>query len=835
MPDTRTVELLRRLMNVDPSAPFAETFNPATDSLESIRNAITALESGIFTYAAKFGPVAVELNDLAQFGTELLNPGDEVIPTEAITPGTVKLDRIRDGALTNIVSATPATEAPGRIYYEYQFLAASWQKGDLFLFTFSGGSVVIDTVTTSLPDAHCYGRLPHDDYIEADIGNFQSNANLATLKAILGIPDTDGKPLYTCLIPDRLDHATFGLEALDIDLGTLITNLGDPSGHMLTSITAKLGNLSEDLAAILEAFTPAEAGSLSERVAWLKQFIAKGTGTAIGANLSLIDLFGIFDGGTDPQGDIYQALGVPTTNSLWSAVQYINEAPCPATPIAGSINDVLVEDIYERTLGAKNLNGLLGVVDIAGRSINGNIGDFQAQTSLQTLLDSLGIPDVAGKDLYTCIITDRLGAVGDVAAEAGLLLPRLKFYGEGIIKGTGTAIPANSSLYDAIGSVLARANSPSLYGILGVADAAGRSITGNLGDFQAQTSLQTLLAALGIPDVAAKPFYTCVVTDRLGAIGEAAAEAGTLLPRLKFYGQGIIEGTGTIIPNNSSLYDAIGLVLARGSNPSLYGMLGVPDAATYSLWANIGNFMGRATSLDRTLLDVLGIPDDADGSLFDRLGDFTSVQNLKHILGDSFTPADNLFACLGGYDADDSLKDHIDYIKTTAVPVAPLTKTINYYIQAIGSNDTDNDFASPLVTSNPIGSVLERLQHLQEILDDNITDGTHSVQVAHGIIETPIAAFTPNRNGKAGVEFDLTTLIDAVEGGTITVRLKHQIDNGTLRTIDKQTFVIGVDEVHPTVEGWLDANNPNGAQITIQCSVPVTAPRSIPWKIVEAA
>lgn len=95
----------------------------------------------------------------------------------------------------------------------------------------------------------------------------------------------------------------------------------------------------------------------------------------------------------------------------------------------------------------------------------------------------------------------------------------------------GTALPNSKSLYDIIldrigtpSATLAttildgidgRANNPTLNALLGVTDASGRSINGNVGDFQSQTNLQTLLAVLGIPDTAAKPLYTCIVTDRL--------------------------------------------------------------------------------------------------------------------------------------------------------------------------------------------------------------------------------------------------------------------------------------------------------------------------------
>jgi len=37
-----------------------------------------------------------------------------------------------------------------------------------------------------------------------------------------------------------------------------------------------------------------------------------------------------------------------------------------------------------------------------------DIGDFSGQSNLQSLLDVLAVPDVAGKGLYVCLITDRL-------------------------------------------------------------------------------------------------------------------------------------------------------------------------------------------------------------------------------------------------------------------------------------------------------------------------------------------------------------------------------------------------------------------------------------------
>jgi hypothetical protein len=109
----------------------------------------------------------------------------------------------------------------------------------------------------------------------------------------------------------------------------------------------------------------------------------------------------------------------------------------------------------------------------------------------------------AGGDATAANQTLLLADIGDASASTLLSL-----YG---ILGNPSASMATTIL----DGIDARANNANLNALLGVADAAGKSINGNIGDFQAQTNLQTLLATLGIPDTAAKPLYTCLVTDRL--------------------------------------------------------------------------------------------------------------------------------------------------------------------------------------------------------------------------------------------------------------------------------------------------------------------------------
>lgn len=58
------------------------------------------------------------------------------------------------------------------------------------------------------------------------------------------------------------------------------------------------------------------------------------------------------------------------------------------------------------------------------------------------------------------------------------------------------------------------------------ANTAITAVNTDLGNYSGQANLQSLLAALGIPDVAAKSLYTCLITDRLdhGTYGLSAIE-----------------------------------------------------------------------------------------------------------------------------------------------------------------------------------------------------------------------------------------------------------------------------------------------------------------------
>jgi len=87
----------------------------------------------------------------------------------------------------------------------------------------------------------------------------------------------------------------------------------------------------------------------------------------------------------------------------------------PTDPADESLLEAAIADLITRAKGLDDIHDDVGTVDGKADTIitdvaavNTDLGDFSAQVNLQSLLASLGVPDVAGKPLYTCLVTDRL-------------------------------------------------------------------------------------------------------------------------------------------------------------------------------------------------------------------------------------------------------------------------------------------------------------------------------------------------------------------------------------------------------------------------------------------
>ena len=210
------------------------------------------------------------------------------------------------------------------------------------------------------------------------------------------------------------------------------------------------------------------------------------------------------------------------------------------------------------------------------------------------------------------------------------------------------------SLYDVLGNPSAslattildgidgRTNTKTLNGLLGVPDDSGKTIYTNMGDYQAQTNLQTLLAALGIPDTSGKPLYTCLVTDRLdnATHGLAVIAADTIYiadgalpasPVANSLARFIASGgtaLGTSLGASKSIIDAIGadgvdvlshdfseaglMQYAHGKHLTTYILFVIPEAVG-SISAHNTAITASLEKLGRVLTitqaDALSYPD----------------------------------------------------------------------------------------------------------------------------------------------------------------------------------------------------------------------------------
>ena len=80
------------------------------------------------------------------------------------------------------------------------------------------------------------------DAIQTDLGDFSGRTNNKSLLAVLGVPDTAGKDLHTLLVTDRLDHATYGLSAIETLVDQLegYCDLIDDATNGLAAIKAEV-------------------------------------------------------------------------------------------------------------------------------------------------------------------------------------------------------------------------------------------------------------------------------------------------------------------------------------------------------------------------------------------------------------------------------------------------------------------------------------------------------------------------------------------------------------------------------------------------------------------
>ena len=217
----------------------------------------------------------------------------------------------------------------------------------LALLMSSGGDISdFSSATDSLEAiSNAVGAISTGDAV-AEIGSYTGQSNLKTLLAALGIPDTTAKPLYTCIITDRLDNATHGLSALSTDIGTNQTDI-DAILADVGDFSARTKNLKSLLAVL--GVPDVDDNTLYKLV--YTDMLAHGTHGLAALDTDLTTIINDLANGTDGLGALKTAIeAVPGTNSAalassWTAALATALANYTAVR-AGYIDDIKEESAH---------------------------------------------------------------------------------------------------------------------------------------------------------------------------------------------------------------------------------------------------------------------------------------------------------------------------------------------------------------------------------------------------------------------------------------------------------------------------------------------------------
>lgn len=250
-----------------------DTALPGSPTAGSINDLI---KKGLVTY----GTVSDAAAAAGDFDTDLTEATNDhynnmvIVFTDGVLSGQAR--RISDyvGGAKNIAVTPAFTEAPGDgdafvIMNAYLLVMAerldTQAKADV-------NAEVDSALNTAIPGSPTANSI--NELIKG-LGDFEGLTNFSTLLALLGIPDTSGKPLYTVLVTDLLGHGTHGLVQLEADLaaiagyidteiGTLVT-VTDPKVMGKLQVAATTINLAQ-AAATYDLFTGTTQDVVLERL-----------------------------------------------------------------------------------------------------------------------------------------------------------------------------------------------------------------------------------------------------------------------------------------------------------------------------------------------------------------------------------------------------------------------------------------------------------------------------------------------------------------------------------------------------------------------------------------
>lgn len=411
---------------------------------------VLAYQKGLITLVSKilseryhvnvYGPTSIDVDATGHFEAVIMDNDSGLIPVANITAGNYTIVRNRAGTDTTIVAATGFSKANGKVYVDYKFADADWDTDDTFRVV-PAGDTTIDiggsTYYVGIPTMSGYvtdmSTLEDKvDAIQVDLGDWSARTNLQSLLTSLGIPDVAGKDLYTCLITDRLDSATFGLSALNTDLDSILGDIGDASASTLLSLYGILGNPTTAISTVLGSNITLAVGAGSAAADQDVQHMVRYNVDALIANRTALETASLVAGAGSLADNAREGLLLryvaDTADTVMDNIGTISNSGALADTLAATLGDFVATPLVDRLTtineaitdantdignpsartNLQSLEAMLGNPDTAGCSIYGNLGSFAAQSNLTSLLAVLGVPDVAGKSLYTCLITDRL-------------------------------------------------------------------------------------------------------------------------------------------------------------------------------------------------------------------------------------------------------------------------------------------------------------------------------------------------------------------------------------------------------------------------------------------
>lgn len=302
------------------------------DLLQAIYAAIFGAGTG--SVNSMFGVKDAEVDNDQTFGVLITDLSGAIVQATAIAPGTIAIHRVRANVDTEIVAATAASEAAGRVYYTYGFPNASWAVGDIYYLVFSG--IVVTTIgdTFSYPDLFYWGRVTSEEATLTVVQDNQAKLTsatygLAALKALIDTVDTvvDGIDTDTNSLIASLADGTNGLAAIKTAIGTRAAASDITAAHATTD------GLITTVDTVVDAIK-------------LKTDGLNFTGTDVKATLdgeavtasSVTDKTGYSISGTKTTLDALQDISTASVNT---EVDNALNTQVPASPTAGSLNDIL--------------------------------------------------------------------------------------------------------------------------------------------------------------------------------------------------------------------------------------------------------------------------------------------------------------------------------------------------------------------------------------------------------------------------------------------------------------------------------------------------------------